>query len=76
MEYKRVIVPITPDFLGNIIFHSSDFPKEAKFLGAWFNHNRGIFELVYEHESFKWVPEGKELPRVDMTLREKEKKEK
>ena len=76
MQHRRVVVPITPEFLGNIIFHSSTFPKKAKFIGAWFNPNRGIFELVYEHKSFRIVPEGAEYPRVDMSLRKKGNKEK
>lgn len=57
---------ITPDLLGDLIFHLSDFPKKAKFIGAWFNYDRGVFDLVYEHESFRLVPEGAEYPRREV----------
>lgn len=70
MGRKRAILRITPEFLGRFFIGNREIhvrihgglPKDAGFIGAWYNHERNTFDLCYESKKFEDTPEGQELP--------------
>jgi len=44
----------------------SPIPKEAKFLGAFFDNERNSFIVYFEHRSFKKIPVGEKIPIIHM----------
>lgn len=67
---KRAILRISPEFLGLFFIGDREIrvriqnglPKDARFVGAWYNHERNTFDLCYESKKFADTPEGEELP--------------
>lgn len=66
---RRAILRIPADTLGEFLRNGEKhfmveggLPKNAKFLGAWFDHSRQCFDAAYEDASFKPVAKGAKMP--------------
>ncbi len=44
----------------------SPIPKDAKYLGAFFQEERQSFVIYFEHRSFKKIPIGERIPLIQM----------
>ena len=44
----------------------SPIPKDAKFLGAFFDNERNSFIVYFDHRSFKKIPIGDKIPLIHM----------
>lgn len=65
---RRVrIINVLPEFFGQMCRSTGDdcliisvkgVPSDAKFLAAYYNYERNVFQCKFEHESFEDVPEG------------------
>jgi hypothetical protein len=43
-------------------------PFGAKIIGAFIDHDRRVISLVLSHDSFDFVPEGKIIPELFITV--------
>lgn len=70
---KRAYVLMTPIFIADLCkwrtisskTDGSDIPKDAKFITAEYLDSRLAFKVIFEHDSFKEIPEGAEIPRMN-----------
>lgn len=51
---------------GKFIIKDSPIPKDAKFLGAFFDSGRHSFVIYFDHRSFKKIPIGEKIPIIHM----------
>lgn len=70
-KLNRAILRVSPEFLGMFFTGSyreihvqikAGLPKDARFIGANYNHERNTFDLCYESKEFADTPDGEELP--------------
>lgn len=68
---RRIIIRITPQLLSQLFINGerhfiieNGVPKTATMVGAWWNHERGCWDIVYQDKSFKLVKEGEQYPQV------------
>ena len=70
---RRKHFSVTPTLLGYLFFEgekhfwiTKGIPEGAQFIGAWFDHKAGVFDLVYEHPEFEEVRIGQPYPRMEI----------
>lgn len=71
-EERRAILRITPQLLGEFLRNGErhfsvegGISKNASFIGAWFNHRRKCFDVVFESAEFDLVAVGAKMPILD-----------
>ncbi len=66
---KRAILEVTSDLL-DLFFKNGEahikielgLPSDAKFIGAWYIHEKGCFDLCYESSQFEYTKKGEKYP--------------
>ena len=68
---RRAIVAMTPDVLALFCTNGEKHiriengsPADAKFIGAYYDHSRNIFDICFESEEFEDIEPGREHPRL------------
>lgn len=66
---RRAILRLTPQLLGEFLRNGErhfsvegGVSKNARFIGAWFNHRRKCFDVVFESVAFDLVADGAKMP--------------
>jgi len=70
---KRAILEMPARFLHYIFIVNNDYhirvehglPEDAKFMACYYDHQRHVFQLLYESKEFEDIPEGDPLPTLE-----------
>ena len=70
---KRAYILVKPDMFGEIFKNGNEsewlqinslIPEDAEFISSFYDFERGSFMVLYQHESFEDIPEGKKYPQI------------
>ncbi len=68
---RRVIIPMTPSLLAQFCTNGERHfrvengpPADAKFIGAYYDPMRNVFDVCFESDDFENVAEGERYPRL------------